>query len=152
MKVFSSAINFLSLMVALNQPTPSILFSFQIEKIPELQQLTTPNIQQSPGITVLFPSPALYGKRVMNMTCNTAHTEVFTFEALCVFLRMSSVTLTPHHKLLSPPASCWSIWGSKWRDASTAPTSPVSICSSNFCFCMRSSQRCSQEHECWQEH
>jgi len=32
MKVISSAINFLPLMVALNQPTASILFSFQVEK------------------------------------------------------------------------------------------------------------------------
>lgn len=52
-------------MVALNQPTPSILFRFQVEKIPELLQVTTLNIQQSPGITYIS-FPYSFWKRAMD--------------------------------------------------------------------------------------
>lgn len=98
-KVFSSAINFL--IVALNQPAPSILFSFKLKKFQHYTRFTTPNIQQSPGIAVFFPSPALSG-RVMDMTCNTVHTERFNLEAL-----RESLTTNSDPSSQASPSSCF---------------------------------------------
>lgn len=89
MKCFNSTINFLFLMVALNWPTSPICFSFQVEKIPELHQVTTPNIVKPRNYYCCIFFPYSVWKRVINMTCNTAYTEVFNLGVLWVSLMIS---------------------------------------------------------------